>query len=110
LYGEPTVVAFVSPRCGHCLATIPNIEAAARGEDVNELLVFASGTAGQGKSVIAYTHFTGPALVDDGTLVARYQVERVPYMIVLGPDGHARDVLEGEQPEGELREAIDNAR
>ncbi len=110
LHGKPSLVMFVSITCPYCRATIPRAAAAAKAEDGNALLVFVTGTPGGVKSLLTTIKFPYPALVDDGALKARYGVHAVPYTLVLGPDGHAREVLEGEQEESALRDALVAAR
>jgi thiol-disulfide isomerase/thioredoxin len=106
-HGKPSLVMFVSPTCPYCLATIPRAAAAAKSEGANAVLVFIGGAANNAAPVVARTNWTGPALVDDtGALKALYAVKAVPYTLVLGPDGHARDVLEGEQDETALQDAL----
>ena len=107
LHGKPSIVLFVSPTCPYCLATIPRAAAAADSEHANALLVFVSGREQNATKVVDQTHWTRPALVDDnGALKAQYHVAAVPYTLVLGADGHARDVFEGEQEESTLRDAL----
>ncbi len=110
LHGKPSLVMFVSVTCKYCMATIPRAASAARAEDGNALLVFVSGSPGSVNSLLTTIKFPYPALVDDGALEQRYHVRAVPYTLVLGADGRARDVLEGEQDEPALREALVAAR
>ena len=110
LRGKPSLVMFVTPTCSHCRAVIPRAAAAAYAKDGNVVAVFVTGTADKAKSVVAFTQFKGPALVDDGTLRTRYHVDSVPLILVLGPDGHAVDVFEGEQDESTLASALASAR
>jgi thiol-disulfide isomerase/thioredoxin len=109
LHGKPTMVVFVSPTCTHCLKELPLAQEAAHGAGANIVAVFVTGGRDNAKSLVAQTKFTGPALFDDGTLKARYAVDKVPYLLVLGADGHARDALLGEQDEDTLRDAISRA-
>jgi thiol-disulfide isomerase/thioredoxin len=106
LRGKPSLVVFVSPTCPYCLATIPRAAAAATAEHANAVLVFVVGREPAAAAILDRTHWTGPALIDDGTLKTRYHVKAVPYTLVLGPAGHAREVLEGEQQEQDLRDAL----
>jgi len=106
LHGKPSLVMFVSITCRYCLATIPRAASAARAADGNALLVFVSGSAGSVTSFVTTTKFPFPALVDDGSLKERYAIHAVPYTLVLGADGRARDALEGEQEESALRDAL----
>jgi thiol-disulfide isomerase/thioredoxin len=106
LHGKPTLVLFASITCKYCLATIPRAAAAARAEGGNALLVFVSGSAGSVNSFVTTTKFPFQALVDDGSLKQRYAIHAVPYTLVLGADGSARDALEGEQEESALRDAL----
>lgn len=108
--GKPTLVLFVSPTCPHCLKTLPVAAEAARAEGANAVAVFVVGKAENATGVLAQTHFTGPALIDDGTLRRRYAIDQVPTTLVLGPDGHARDEYIGEQDADCLRGAISRAR
>lgn len=110
LHGKPSLVMFASISCPYCRATMPRVASAAAAENANAVVVFVIGSPGGVKSLVTTTKFPYPALVDDGTLKARYHVTSVPYTIVLGPDGHARDVLEGEQDEPALRDALVAAR
>jgi len=54
--------------------------------------------------------FTAPVLVDDGTLRKKYNVKKVPWTVVLRPDGRAYAAFTGERDEATLRDALDNAR
>jgi hypothetical protein len=111
LRGKPSLVVFVSPSCQYCLATIPRAAAAAASEHASAVLVFVTGRAHSASTVLDRTHWTGPALFDEsGALKDQYHVDSVPYTLVLGGDGYARDVLEGEQGESALRDALVAAR
>jgi len=110
LHGKPSLVLFVTPTCTHCLATIPRAAEAATATGDHIVAVFVAGQAERAASIVAATHFPGAALVDDGTLRDRYHVDAVPFILVLGSDGHAVDALEGEQDESTLADALASAR
>jgi thiol-disulfide isomerase/thioredoxin len=110
LRGKPTIVLFASPTCPHCTKELPIAQAAAHAEDANIVAVFVSGAKKHAASVTKSVGFTAPVLVDDGTLLKRYDIRAVPYTLVLGPDGHARDAFRGEQDESTLRAALSDAR
>jgi thiol-disulfide isomerase/thioredoxin len=106
LEGKPTLLLFVTPSCVHCLATIPNAIAAAHQKNANVAAVFVAGDRDRAQRVVDQLKFPGPALFDDGTLRAQYHVDSVPYILVLGPDGHAKDAFEGEQTTATLFDAL----
>jgi thiol-disulfide isomerase/thioredoxin len=110
LRGKPSIVMFVSPTCPHCLEQIPAAQNVARAKDANVVAVFIAGKAENAKGVISHTRFEGTALIDDGTLRRKYGVRAVPYTLVLGADGHAREALRGAQDESRLEDAVDDAR
>jgi len=110
LRGKPSIVMFVSPTCPHCIEQMPAAQKVARANDANVVAVFIVGKAENAKGVITHTRFEGPALIDDGTLRRKYGVRAVPYTLVLGADGHAREALRGAQGEDRLAEAVADAR
>lgn len=111
LKGRPSLVMFVSPTCSHCLKTIPNGMAAAKAEGANLVAVFIVGGKQNAEGVVSHTKFDGTALVDtDGTLRKKYNIRAVPYTLVLGADGHARDAFRGEQDESTFRDALADAK
>lgn len=110
LRGKPSIVMFVSPTCPHCIEQIPAAQKVAKANDVNVVAVFIVGKAENAKGVISHTKFEGPALIDDGTLRRKYGVRAVPYTLVLGADGHAREALRGAQDESRLEDAVADAR
>lgn len=110
LRGKPSIVMFVSPTCPHCLEQMPAAQKAAQAKDANVVAVFIVGKAENAKGVISHTKFEGPALIDDGTLRRKYGVRAVPYTLVLGADGQAKEALRGAQSESRLSEAVADAR
>jgi thiol-disulfide isomerase/thioredoxin len=110
LLGKPTLVVFVSPTCPHCVAELPLAQEAARAADANIVAVFVVGKREHAAGVVATTKFTGPVLLDDGTLRRRYAVTSVPYTLVLRGDGRASDAFVGKQEEATLADAIADAR
>lgn len=110
LKGKPALVMFVTPTCPHCLVTIPRGAAAAQAEGANVVAVFVAGNKANAEGVVSHAKFPGAALVDDGTLRKKYNIRGVPYSLVLGPDGTARDVFHGEQEEATFREALADAK
>ena len=110
LRGAPALVLFVSPSCVHCMAELPRAQAIASAAGIGIAAVFVSGNRASDRAFVRRTKFTGPALVDDGSLRVRYAVDRVPYTLVLGGDGHARAAFIGERDDDELRDAIAAAR
>ncbi|MFT3699698.1 MAG: TlpA disulfide reductase family protein [Kofleriaceae bacterium] len=110
LAGKPALVMFVTPSCVHCLNTIPHAIAAAKRNASNIVAVFVSGENDRAQRVVDQLKLPGPALKDDGTLRKLYDIQGVPYTIVVGKDGHATDALEGEQSEEVLADALAHAR
>ena len=111
LKGKPSLVMFVTPTCPHCLATLPRGAAAAKANGANVVAVFVAGTKANAEGVVGHTKFTGVALVDEAKeMVKKYKIKGVPYSVVLGPDGHAREAFAGEQDESTFREALDDAK
>jgi thiol-disulfide isomerase/thioredoxin len=110
LRGKPSLVLFVSPTCPHCVEELPAAQAAARANDANVVAVFIAGKAENAKGVLEHTKFDGIALIDDGSLRRRYGVRAVPYTLVLGADGHAREQFRGGQGESTLSDAIADAK
>ena len=75
------------------------------------MAVFVVGAKPQAAAMIERAKFTAPALVDSsGGLRDKYDIKAVPYLLVLGPDGHAREAFRGEQDEQTLRSALASAR
>ena len=110
LKGKPALVMFVTPTCSHCLATIPRGLAAAKAEGANVVAVFIAGGKQNAEGVVSHTKFDGTALVDDGTLRKKYNIRAVPYSLVLGADGTARNAFRGEQEESTFRDALADAK
>jgi thiol-disulfide isomerase/thioredoxin len=102
---------FVTPTCPHCLATIPRGAAAAKATGANVVAVFVSGTKANAESVVTSTKYSGVALVDENkAMIKQYSIKAVPYSVVLGPDGFAREAFRGEQDESTLRDALGDAK
>jgi thiol-disulfide isomerase/thioredoxin len=110
LKGKPSLVMFVTPTCPHCIATIPRGAAAAQAQGANVVAVFIAGNKGNAEGVISHAKFPGAALIDDGTLRRKYNIRGVPYSLVLGPDGRAREAFRGEQDEATFRDALSDAK
>ncbi|HWU90015.1 MAG TPA: TlpA disulfide reductase family protein [Kofleriaceae bacterium] len=111
LKGKPTLVVFASPTCGHCFKELPVAQTAAAAEDANVVAVFVVGSKEQAASMASRAKYTATALVDpSGAVRSKYDINAVPYLLVLGPDGHARGAFTGEQDEATLRTALASAR
>jgi thiol-disulfide isomerase/thioredoxin len=110
LKGKPALVMFVTPTCSHCLATIPRGAKAAEATGANVIAVFVAGNKANAEGVVSHAKFPGTALIDDGTLRKKYDIKGVPYSLVLGPDGRAREAFRGEQEEATFRESLAGAK
>ncbi|MBV8757699.1 MAG: hypothetical protein JO257_10500 [Deltaproteobacteria bacterium] len=110
LHGKPGLVLFVTPTCSHCLATIPHAIDAAAAKAANITAVFVAGREENAKGVVDHAHFPGPWSVDDGSLTKRYGIHSVPYILVVGADGRARDALLGEQETSTLEDKLASAK
>ena len=109
LKGKPSLVMFVTPTCSHCLKTIPHGIAAAKAEGANVVAVFVAGGKQNAEGIVSTTKLP-IALIDDGSLLRKYKIKAVPYSLVLGADGRAKDAFRGEQEESTFRDALADAK
>ena len=111
LRGKPTLVMFASPTCGHCITEMPIAQQAVAAENANLVAVFVVGGKQHAASVAKSTGFTAPVLVDETrALTKQYEIKGVPYLLVLGANGHAEAAFRGKQDLDTLRDAISDAR
>jgi thiol-disulfide isomerase/thioredoxin len=111
LKGKPTLVMFASPTCGYCFKELPIAQTAAGAEGANVVAVFIAPTKQRAAEMVDRAKFTAPALLDaSGGLQKKYDIKAVPYLLVLGPDGKAREAFRGAQDEQTLRSALASAR
>ena len=86
-------------------------DAAAGARRGRHVAVFVSGTKANAESVVTSTKYSGVALVDENkAMIKQYSIKAVPYSVVLGPDGFAREAFRGEQDESTLRDALGDAK
>jgi len=110
LRGKPTLVMFASPTCGYCAQELPMAHKIVAAENANMVVVYIAGGKGQAIKAAKRGGYRGPVLVDDGTLRKRYEIQGVPYVLMLKPDGTAHEAFRGLQEESTLRDAIADAR
>jgi cytochrome c biogenesis protein CcmG, thiol:disulfide interchange protein DsbE len=111
LRGKPTLVIFASPTCGYCTQELPIAQKVTETEGANVVAIYIAGGKKHAIQAAKNSKFTGTVLFDEGgKLRQQYEIQGVPYTLVLGPDGKARDAFRGLQDEATLRSAIAGAR
>lgn len=104
LAGKPAIVMFWRTGCKYCLNELPSVAKAAAAHDAAAIAVMINGSQGAARRLAQ--DFRGTILVDDGTLRERYDVRKVPYTLILRPDGTAARAFLGEQSEATLAAAV----
>lgn len=110
LRGKPTLVMFASPSCGYCAQELPIATRVTAAEGVNMAVVYVKARKPAALAAAKAGGYEGTVLIDDGTLSKKYEIQGVPYTLILGADGHAKQAFRGMQEEATLRDAIADAR
>jgi|GEM_PF-1534568 len=111
LRGKPTLVMFASPSCGYCAKELPIAHKLTTAEGVNMAVVYVKSKKPAALAAAKAGGYDGVVLIDgDGTLSRKYEIQGVPYTLILGADGHAKKAFRGLQEEDALRDAIADAR
>ncbi len=111
LRGKPTLVMFASTSCGFCAKELPIAHKLTTNEGVNMAVVYVKSKKPAALAAAKAGGYDGVVLLDgDGTLSRKYEIQGVPYTLILGADGHATKAFRGLQEEATLRDAIADAR
>ncbi len=110
LRGKPTLLMFASPSCHYCAKELPIAHKLTTAEGVNMAVVYVKSKKPAAMAAAKAGGYDGVVLLDDGTLSKKFEIEGVPYTLVLGADGHAKKAFRGLQEEATLRDAIADAR
>lgn len=111
LRGKPTLVMFASPSCGFCAKELPIAHKLTTAEGVNMAVVYVKSKKPAAMAAAKAGGYDGVVLLDqEGALSKKYEIQGVPYTLVLGADGHAKKAFRGLQEEDTLRDAIADAR
>lgn len=110
LRGKPTLVMFASPSCGFCAQELPIAHELTSAEGVNMAVVYVKTRKQRALDAAKAGGYDGVVLIDDGTLSKKYEIQGVPYTLILGADGHAKKAFRGLQEADTLRDAIADAR
>lgn len=108
LRGKPAIVMFWRTGCSYCMNELPVVAEVAREKGASAVAVLVAGDR-DAAARIAET-WDGTVLVDDGTLRDRYAIRKVPYTLILRPDGTAARAFLGEQSGDTLAGAVSAAR
>lgn len=110
LRGKPTLVMFANPGCGFCAKELPIAHKLVSEENVNMAVVYVRTRKPAALAAAKAGGYDGVVLLDDGSLSKKYEIQGVPYTLILGADGHAKKAFRGLQEESTLRDAIADAR
>lgn len=110
LAGKPTVVVFWRPGCPHCREELPWVQKACRDKGANSVAVQVSESPASGKKFLDNLKWEGVALTDDGTVRKELKIDKVPWTLVLRPDGTAVKSYVGAQSYDTLVSAINAAK
>ena len=110
LAGKPTVVVFWRPGCPHCREEIPIVRKVTTEKGVNAVAVQVAEETAAGKRALEHSAWKGTALVDNGSMHRELGIDKVPWTLVLRPDGTAARAFVGAQSYSTLASAIEAAR
>jgi len=110
LRGKPTLVMFASTSCGYCAKELPIAHKLATAEGVNMAVVYIKSKKPAALAAAKAGGYDGVVLLDDGALSKKYEIQGVPYTLMLNADGHATKAFRGLQEADALRDAIADAR
>lgn len=110
LRGKPSLVVFATPTCPYCAEEVPLAQKVAADQGANVVVVYLAGKKEQCAAVAKQIGYTGPVLIDDGSLKQKLDIKGVPYALVLGGDGRARAAFRGLQSESTLGSALADAK
>jgi thiol-disulfide isomerase/thioredoxin len=106
LDGKPAVVVFWRPGCPHCRDELPDVAQVCKDKGATAVAVQVAEAPASGLRVLEGMKWEGVALVDDGTLRKDLQITKVPWTLVLRPDGTAARAYVGRQSYETLAGAI----
>ncbi|HUQ04591.1 MAG TPA: TlpA disulfide reductase family protein [Kofleriaceae bacterium] len=106
LDGKPAVVVFWRPGCPHCREELPDVAQVCKDKGATAVAVQVAEAPPSGLRVLEGMKWEGVALVDDGTLRKDLSITKVPWTLVLRPDGTAARAFVGRQSYETLASAI----
>jgi thiol-disulfide isomerase/thioredoxin len=106
LAGKPTVVVFWRPGCPHCREEMPIVRKVCKEKGCNAVAVQVAESPESGKRALEHSAWEGASLIDDGSVRKGLGIDKVPWTLVLRPDGTAAYAFVGAQKYGTLASAI----
>lgn len=106
LDGKPAVVVFWRPGCPHCRDELPEVAQVCKDKGATAVAVQVAEAPASGLRVLEGMKWEGVALVDDGTVRKDLKITKVPWTLVLRPDGTAARAYIGAQSYDTLAGAI----
>lgn len=106
LDGKPAVVVFWRPGCPHCRDELPDVAQVCKDKGCTAVAVQVAEAPPSGLRVLEGMKWDGVALVDDGTLRKDLKITKVPWTLVLRPDGTAARSYIGRQSYDTLAGAV----
>jgi len=106
LEGKPAVIVFWRPGCPHCKDELPDVAQVCKDKGATAVAVQVAEAPASGLRVLEGMKWEGVALVDDGTLRKDLKITKVPWTLVLRPDGTAARAYIGRQSYETLAGAI----
>jgi len=115
LKGSVVVLDFWATWCGPCVASMPNLQKLYEEKSADGLRVYAVNLQEEKAQVTEFLkskNLTLPVLLDTkGEVGNQYQVQSIPFTLIVGKDGVVKEVLVGfgEDTEKRLHDAVDSA-
>ena len=108
--GQPLVISYFRPTCGHCQVELPRLARVAEERGATMVTVMVAGDANDGELLLRRSGVVGPALsavgADGQAARASAGIRAVPYTLIVDSNGRVQRGLLGEQREVDLRAAM----
>jgi len=109
LRGRVVLLDFWASWCGPCMRAMPALAKLGRELGPRGLTILSINTDESRGAAVELQRSHGGALtvtLDDGAAAARYGVQTLPHLVIIGRDGRVRAILVGAVPEAELRDRL----
>jgi len=110
LHGHTAIVTFWRPGCPHCAKQLPEALAAAHKTGATAVAIMVTGRKDDGQAEMTRVGWDQVSLMGGLGLVKRWDINGVPWTLIVRPDGTADRLFVGETAEGVLAEALSAVR